>query len=229
MTQTEINPAAAPAPVSLDLYREVHKGVRRALFALCEAAGSLDATDADARAAFVAQFAVVDNMLRLHHGHEDGEHFGNLIASTAPQFTAELEAAHDKTVADLADLREAVILLGDDGADADKLYDRIAAFLVDYLAHMGVEEHQVMPALSAAASFDELLSVQIALRTSMLPAELAMFMRAMLPAMNPDERTAMLGGMKAGVPPEVFEIFWGTAAEVLSSAQLAVVAARIGH
>jgi hypothetical protein len=54
-------------------------------------------------------------------------------------------------------------------------------------------------------------------------------MRSMLPAMNPDERTSMLGGMKAGAPPEIFNIFWATAADVLSPAQLAVVANRIGE
>jgi hypothetical protein len=228
MTHTEINPNDTAAPVSLDLYREVHKGLRLALFGLCEAAGSLDAADPDARAAFVARFAVVDNMLSLHHSHEDGEHFGKLIADVAPQFAAELAAAHHKTNEDLAFLRQAVILLGDGGCDADELYDRVAAFVVDYLGHMAVEEHQVMPALSAAATFDELLSVQIALRTSMAPTEMVMFMRTMLPAMNPDERTNMLGGMKAGAPPEVFDIFWATAADVLSPAQLAVVDARLG-
>lgn len=228
MTQTETNPQAPSAPVSLDLYREVHKGVRRALFGLCEAAGALDPADSSARAAFVAQFAEIDKLLTLHHGHEDGEHFGNLIAQVAPQFSAELESSHDKTVADLGELRQAVISLGSDG-DADELYDRIVAFVVDYLGHMVVEEHQVMPALSAGATFDELLNVQIALRTSMPPTDMVLFMRSMLPAMNPDERTSMLGGMKAGAPPEIFDIFWATATDVLSPAQLAVVANRIGE
>jgi hypothetical protein len=228
MTQTETNPAATSTAVTLDLYREVHKGLRHALFALCEAAGSLDAADPAARAAFVTQFAVVDNMLRLHHGHEDGEHFGGLIARAAPQFTAELEVGHDKSVADLAELRAAVIALGDGGTGADELYDMVAAFVVDYLGHMAVEEHQVMPALSAATTFDDLLDVQIALRTSMPPTDMVMFMRMMLPAMNPDERTNMLGGMKAGAPPEIFAVFWAAAKEVLSPAQLAVVAQRIG-
>ena len=178
MTQTETNPQAPSAPVSLDLYREVHKGVRRALFGLCEAAGALDPADSSARAAFVAQFAEIDNLLTLHHGHEDGEHFGNLIAQVAPQFSAELESSHDKTVADLGELRQAVISLGSDG-DADELYDQIVAFVVEYLGHMVVEEHQVMPALSAGATFDELLNVQIALRTSMPPTDMVVMSSAL--------------------------------------------------
>ena len=121
-----------------------------------------------------------------------------------------------------------MIALGDGGGNVDDLYDSVASFLVDYLAHMAFEEHRVMPALSAAASFDELLALQIGIRTTMPPPDMVTFMRSMLPAMNPDERTQMLGGMKAGAPPEIFDIFWGTAAEVLSPNQLAVVASRIG-
>ena len=56
---------------TLDLYREVHKGIRRALFGVCELAGALDPDDSTARQAFVARFADLDLMLNLHHGHED--------------------------------------------------------------------------------------------------------------------------------------------------------------
>ena len=154
--------------------------------------------------------------------------FGQLIETVAPQFIDDLQTAHVRAVDDLAEIRHAVIALGDGGGNVDDLYDSVASFLVDYLAHMAFEEHRVMPALSAAASFDELLAVQIGIRTTMPPPDMVTFMRSMLPAMNPDERTQMLGGMKAGAPPEIFDIFWATAAEVLSPNQLAVVASRIG-
>jgi hypothetical protein len=50
----------------------------------------------------------------------------------------------------------------------------------------------------------------------------------MLPAMNPAERAAMLGGMKAGAPPEIFEMFWSAATDCLGEADLSDVASRIG-
>jgi hypothetical protein len=37
----------------------------------------------------------------------------------------------------------------------------------------------------------------------------------MLPAMNIDDRTALLGGMRAGAPAEVFEGVWALAGSVL--------------
>jgi hypothetical protein len=57
---------------------------------------------------------------------------------------------------------------------------------------------------------------------------LFVFMGVMLPAMNPDERTAMLGGMQAGMPPGVFGVFRGAAESILGADDWAVVAARIG-
>ena len=226
MTKTDVSP---PKTDTLDLYREVHKGIRRALFGLCEAAGALDPGDPASRGTFVVRFAEVEEMLTLHHGHEDGETFATLIATAAPQFLSEMEAAHESIVATIDELRRAVIAVGDGGGDADELYDRIAAFVVDYCAHMAFEEHEVMPALAAASTFDDLLAVQIGVRTTALPAEVVLFMRWMLPAMNPDERSAMLGGLKANVPAEAFDLFWATAAGVLTVSELASVAGRIGQ
>ncbi len=36
---------------------------------------------------------------------------------------------------------------------------------------------------------------------------MCVFIRYMVPAMNPAERLDMLGGMHAGAPPEIFEMF----------------------
>jgi hypothetical protein len=46
--------------------------------------------------------------------------------------------------------------------------------------------------------------------------------------MNPEERLTMLGQMQVGAPPDVFDTFWATAADVLTDDQLAFVAGRIG-
>lgn len=229
MTQTDVRPEPAPSSPTdtLDLYREVHKGLRRALFEVCAAAGALDPADAAARDAVVTRFAELDLMLTLHHDHEDGEAFSDLVASAAPQYVGELQAGHDRAAGGLAALRRAVLELRD-GGGADELYDAVTAFAADYLGHMAFEECRVMPALAAAASFEQLLAVQIGIRMAIAPTDMVVFMRSMLPAMNPAERAAMLGGMKAGAPAEIFGMFWQTAGEVLAPEELAVVAGRIG-
>ena len=42
----------------------------------------------------------------------------------------------------------------------------------------------------------------------------------MIPAMNIDDRTELLGGMRAGAPPEVFEGIWGLTGSVLPAVGL---------
>ena len=85
-----------------------------------------------------------------------------------------------------------------------------------------------MPALQEHASYDNLFDIQMNIRGSVPPPDMCVFLGHMLPAMNPDERVAMLGGMKMGAPPEIFEMFWGAAARCLNPSELAAIADRLG-
>jgi hypothetical protein len=49
----------------------------------------------------------------------------------------------------------------------------------------------------------------------------------MLPAMNIDNRTELLTGMKMSAPPEAFNAVMGLASSVLEPADFAVLAARL--
>jgi hypothetical protein len=50
----------------------------------------------------------------------------------------------------------------------------------------------------------------------------------MLPAMNIDDRTELLGGMRAGAPAEVFDGVWSLTGSVLGAADQAALAVRLG-
>ena len=50
----------------------------------------------------------------------------------------------------------------------------------------------------------------------------------MLPAMNIDDRTALLGGMHASAPPQAFDKVWSLAGSVLSVDDHQAVARRLG-
>ena len=217
---------AAMPPV--DLYREVHKGLRAALFELVHRAGALDATDADAVESFRKLFAELDMMLETHHGHEDGALLAGLIADHAGDVAEAVEAGHVGIEAQLGDLRATIAGLDGNPIAPAALYDQLATFTADYLDHMQVEEQQVMPRLQSVASPEALMAITMEIRTSVPPPEMCVFLRSMLPAMNVDERTAMLGGMQMGAPPEIFELFWGVAESSLSPADLGAVASRLG-
>jgi len=217
---------AAPAPV--DLYREVHKGLRLALFELTGSAGAIDASNRTSVEDFARVFADVDMMLATHHGHEDGDLLVELIERHAPRAARRVSDAHETFDRQIIELRSLVAELTAGGtSNPDAIYDAVVAFTGAYLAHMDVEESDIMPALRAAVPADDLIAITMAIRTSVRPPDMCVFLRYMLPAMNPNERTATLGGMKAGAPPEIFELFWATAEASLPEADLAAVADRI--
>ena len=56
---------------------------------------------------------------------------------------------------------------------------------------------------------------------------MAQALALMLPAMNIDDRTELLGGMQAGAPPEVFEGVWGLAGSVLAPPDFTALGARL--
>jgi iron-sulfur cluster repair protein YtfE (RIC family) len=211
----------------VDLYREVHKGLRRALFEFTETAGTLGGSDRAGIDGFARLFAELDMMLETHHRHEDGEHLASLIERHVPEAATTVAEGHDEISRQLDELRSLVAGLSDGSADSAAVYDAVVAFTTLYLGHMQVEEQVVMPALQKAVPGDDLMAISMAIRTSVPPDDMCVFLRHMLPAMNPDERTATLGGMKAGAPSEIFELFWSVAEANLEQADLATVAERI--
>lgn len=227
MTQT----TADTTTEAIDLYREVHKGLRKALFDLAERAGTLStqcATDRTNDVEFAELFTQVDMMLSTHHSHEDSDVLKRLISEHAATSVGSIEVAHERSEQSLTTLRGLVAERESGAPNGAEIYDATVAFTADYLAHMSVEENQVMPALQEHASHDDLFEIQMNIRGSVPPPDMCVFLSYMLPAMNPDERVAMLGGMKMGAPPEIFEMFWGAADDCLSAPELAAIADQIG-
>ncbi|MGZ4702187.1 MAG: hypothetical protein ACXV98_13315, partial [Ilumatobacteraceae bacterium] len=63
---------------------------------------------------------------------------------------------------------------------------------------------------------------------NMPPQQLVAGLALMLPAMNVDDRTELLGGMRATAPAEAFAGVWSLAKSVLTSDDHRAVAVRLG-
>jgi hypothetical protein len=219
-------------PIPFDLYREVHKGLRFALFDLTVAAGRTPCATPAGRDDVVRRTRRVIALLHAHHHHED-DFIRDLLGLHAPKLAPMIEEGHLETEQDIIEI-ELLLERLSSCADADgvavglDLYRYLALFTSRYMAHMALEEGEVMRALRAAMSFDDLFAVEIQIRANVAPPLMVEFMHVMLPAMTPDERVDMLGGMKAGAPAEVFELFDAAARSILSADDYAAVATRIG-
>jgi hypothetical protein len=97
-----------------------------------------------------------------------------------------------------------------------------------YLEHQDVEARIVMPALEAAVGPDAVFQIHGAIVESIPPDEMAASLAIMLPAMNVDGRTELLGGIQANAPVEVFQGIWGLAASVVAPMDLSAVGVRLG-
>ena len=85
-----------------------------------------------------------------------------------------------------------------------------------------------MPALDQALGFEAVLGIHVAIVSNIPPDQMAQSLAIMIPAMNIDDRTELLGGMRAGAPAEVFEGVWGWTGSVLPAADFAALGARLG-
>ncbi|HEX2578594.1 MAG TPA: hemerythrin domain-containing protein [Aquihabitans sp.] len=234
MTTLETTPLAISSipTVAVDLYRDIHKAIRVDLFALTASAARTDPADCAARADLALRVRASMDFLEVHAEHEDTA-IGPVLVEHLPQLAERIEVDHvafEGRGSYLADLAQAVVEA--EGADRrpllHHLYLDLAGFTSTYLAHQDVEERELMPALEAAVGPEQVLAIHGQILASIPPDQMATSLAMMLPAMNLDDRTEMLGGMRAQAPAEVFAGVWGLAGAVLEPADHDALARRLG-
>ena len=233
MTITDLPITAVTAPITLDLYKDIHKGIRVELFAVTTEAGSLDPSQGIARAALATHVADVVHLLTGHAEHEDAA-IQPVLEAHLPDLAERVEVDHLTLEARMDDLHR-------DGhrgrrrspspipaPKVHRIYLALASFTSDYLEHQDVEERVIMPALEAAVGLPEdVVAIHQAILANIPPEEMAQGLAVMLPAMNIDDRAALLGGMRAGAPAEVFDGVWSLVGSVLEPDDHRALARRL--
>src|SRR5690349_21274396 len=177
---TAISPSVLRAlePVTLNLYRDIHKGIRAELFAVTGTAGSLDPHDRAGRADLARHVQSVVDLLVSHAAHEDAV-IQPVLEAQLPALAAQIATDHphiEAQIEAIRDLADAVV----DAPDADvrddvfRVYVELASFTSVYLAHQDFEERDVMPALERAVGVDEVFALHQAIVSSIPPAEMAL-------------------------------------------------------
>lgn len=228
-TPTSLPPVSL-RPVALDLYRDIHKGIRSELFAVTERAGSIDPARREARVAVRDHVASVVDLLVTHAEHED-VHIQPAIEVHVPDLASRIVDDHEVLEARLGDLlgraAETVDTTGDPRWHVHRLYVELASFTSAYLAHQDLEERRIMPALDLALGFEASLDIHQAIVASIPPEQMATSLSVMIPAMNIDDRAELLGGMREGAPAEVFTGVWSLTRSVLDPVDADQLATRL--
>lgn len=230
VTTRELGPDFHLAAV--DLYRDIHKGIRTELFAITTCAGSINPADRTDRMALATHIESVGAVLTSHAAHEDGfidpilrEH----LPALAEQVDAEhrdLEARFSRLAARSTELIDAPGNRQREGVFA--LYLELSGFTSRYLRHQLVEEGQIMPALDRLLGPAQCGALHGAIVGSIPPDELARSLAFMLPAMNAFDRLEMLEGIRMAAPAEAFTAIVGLAHSVLQSADFQLLSSGLG-
>ncbi len=231
MTIVDIPVAPELALVTIDLYRDIHKGIRAELFAVVSEAGRLDPCDRCARAALADHVSAVADLLDSHAVHEDTV-IEPVLLHHRPELAAQMADDHhvlDRRVRKFVALAQHLthVSAGDERRAAHELYLELASFTGQYLLHQDFEERVLMPALEATAGVGVVGEMHGQIVESIPPDEMARSLAVMLPAMNVDDRTEMLMGMRAGAPAEVFEGILSLTQSVLPPADATAVLSRL--
>jgi hypothetical protein len=229
---TDIASSSAPGPErttvvgAIDLYREVHKGVRHALFDLTYAAGRADVADDVEVGALVDTCRRAVELVRAHHDHEDQLLLRALVATHAPDLAGRVDDEHrslatrldglayraDELAASPSTLRD---------APAHALYLEAAAVTSACLEHLDVEERLVMPALIAACDDEHLARTHGALIAGIRAEDHERSLAVTLPALRPSERAALVDRVRASASPDAVARVRAAAIEVLTPSECA--------
>jgi hemerythrin-like domain-containing protein len=204
-----------PGIERMDVFKSVHKGLRRALFNLAQQAGIADSDRPDEMAALTAQAREVFHFLE-HHARNEDRFLIPLMEAKFLASASKLQAEHADLDLELADLLRGLDHL-DKGSPSGlyAFYLALNRFIGRYLRHLNEEETQLLPLLHGAFTDDELAVFSRKSVSNTTPSDQAMMLGHMFPAMQDSELRAFFEDVRAKAPEEAVQYLEGLAHRIL--------------
>lgn len=177
-----------------DIFSNVHKGIRKALFDACIALGR--AGNDDVRAQH-ARNLLCDALRFLdRHGENEDLLLLPLLKDRAPACFAQMERAHGGVNEVVSALTAKLNV-----ASPEELYGETCRLTARYLDHMHEEERELQPAIQSALSAEALIAFSRRSAERTAPDDQRMMVSFMLPAMTEADAKVFLSRL----PPEAAE------------------------
>lgn len=192
-----------------NFYHAIHKALRLGHCRMLPALGALDYRDRDKTEAVMADLR---NLLAVGRGHLEGENreIHAALEQRAPGASAHAADDHQDHEDSFAEL-EAMIVAIEQAPAAGRellgrrLYRRYAVFAAHDLAHMHVEETELLTALHDAFTDDELKAMEARIVAAVPPQKMAAVMMLMAPALNHGERVDLVAKLQKAMPEQAFD------------------------
>lgn len=204
-----------PVVERLDVFKSVHKGLRRALFNLALQAGIADPAQSGELAALKAQAREAFHFLE-HHARNEDRFLVPLMETKSLAQASRMRAEHADLGAELKGLLGSLDALEEGGPSGlHGFYLALNRFIGRYLSHLDEEETQMLPLLHGAFTDDELAVFSEKSVSHTPPADQAMMLGHMFPAMQSSELRTFFGILRAKAPREAVQRLEGLARRVL--------------
>ena len=195
----------------VDVYVNVHKGLRNFITSFSYKTGSTDWNDMSEIKGLQADWQKLLMLVNSHHHHED-RFIHPFLARISPGGHRSYEGEHHALMSVLTDLDTHFNrLTHDDGPKARReeigleFYRGLNLFYADFLHHLHREEVEAERSLHFLCPAEDIMAMVGELLGSIPADEMMVWIDLMFPAMNLPECAELLGAMRAGAPPEAFK------------------------
>ena len=86
-----------------------------------------------------------------------------------------------------------------------KFYEAVYNFHSKYIAHMAMEESDINPLIWANFTDEEIMAWHGQVMSTLTPDQIMLWFKYIVPALNPFERSMIMGGFKENAPAEFFD------------------------
>ncbi len=190
----------------VNLYAFPHKGIRSALSQLSMLSGNTDYSDAESLEKLKTLTTEIVTILDLHvHSEEDV--VLPPLEKKVPGSTAENVKEHEQIEKEIQafDKQLKNITVNSSPDLGTKFYEAIYNFHSKYIPHMAMEEIKINPLFWANFTDEELMAMHGQVMSTLTPDQIMLWFKYIVPALNPFERTMIMGGFKANAPAEFFD------------------------
>ncbi len=191
------------------MYRPIHKAIRHMMYTTAHDLSVADFQDKPSADGALASLESTISLLVLHAGHEEN-HVHTALEERSPGFIESFEKDHGNDERTYAELRRLSNEVGNASGDrksalGNEIYDLYNQFVGTYVDHLYREEHELQQALWDNFTDEELGAIEGAIDASIAPEVMGQFLALICASFNPDDLVSLLGVMKGGMPPEVFQ------------------------